>query len=248
MSPKRGGIEMRFVPPGTPQHLDKMLRYHARAFDHYWERLEPLIAEAKTREIHKDLGFKSWPDYIADVARYEMPNVSRSVEQRRQIVALLAGEGMSQRAIAVALGTSQSTVRDDVAEVSRNYSPDIDVDQMSHDDSPAEAVDAEVVEPKPITGRDGKTYPKPKPKPQPARPVTFGLLARKLRDLNRIADKCLSMVSEFDFDIDESSCGQYITAEEREELAEELTDELKTMAEELRSTVEEITGTIDGQS
>ena len=39
-----------------------------------------------------------------------MPNVARSVDQRRQVVALLAGKGMSQRAIADAVGVSQKTV------------------------------------------------------------------------------------------------------------------------------------------
>jgi lambda repressor-like predicted transcriptional regulator len=153
---------------GSPKNLDKRLRTQARAFDHRWQRLEPLIAEAKTRQIHKDLGFKSWPDYIADVTRTEMPNVSRHVDDRRQVVALLAGEGMSQRAIADAVDVSQSTIRDDLAQVSRNHSPEPETIDAEVVDEDAAIVESHNSEPTPITGRDGKTYPrKPKPEPKP---------------------------------------------------------------------------------
>jgi hypothetical protein len=98
------------VLPGTPEErLDRQLRMGARLFDRAWGDLEPLIAEARARGIHKHVGFKSWPAYIADVAHREMPNVSRCVEQRRHVVAILAGDGMSQRAIADALGVASKT-------------------------------------------------------------------------------------------------------------------------------------------
>ena len=93
------------------------------------------------------LGFKSWTDYVAEVVGKDMTKLP--VDDRRQIVELLAGEGMSQRQIAAAVGVSQKTV-------------DRDLDQVSHNDSPDDQV---ITEPKPITGRDGKTY-RPKP-PQP---------------------------------------------------------------------------------
>ena len=86
------------------------------------------------------LGFKSWTDYVADVVGKDMTKLP--VDDRRQIVELLAGEGMSQRQIAAAVGVSQKTV-------------DRDLDQVSHNDSPDDQV---ITEPKPITGRDGKTY------------------------------------------------------------------------------------------
>jgi hypothetical protein len=164
-APRKPDLEFTIIQPGTPQHLDGRLRHAAHQLDRWWEDLRQLIAEAKTREIHKDLGFKSWPDYIADVAR-EMPNVARSVEERRQVVGLLAGEGMSQRAIADAVGVSQKTV-------------DRDLDQVSHDDSPCTPTDfgdsAPVTTPDTVTGRDGKQYPakpkrEPKPKPKPDAP------------------------------------------------------------------------------
>jgi hypothetical protein len=161
-TPRKPDVEFVIVQPGTPQHLDRRLRHAAHQLDRWWEDLRQLIAEAKTRGIHKDLGFKSWPDYIADVAS-EMPNVARSVDERRQVVALLAGEGMSQRAIADAVGVSQKTV-------------DRDLDQVSHNDSPCTPTDfadsAPVTTPDTVTGRDGKQYPaKPKPRPDVPKPA-----------------------------------------------------------------------------
>jgi hypothetical protein len=150
--------------PENARGIDTLLRQQARSFDNSWQGLKSITAEAKTRGIHRHLGFTSWLDYIADVARTEMPNIARSVEQRRQVVALLAGEGMSQRAIADAVGVSQKTV-------------DRDLDQVSHDDSPGPPTDSAEVShndspcPDTVTGRDGKQYPaKPKPKPDIPRP------------------------------------------------------------------------------
>ena len=66
---------------------------------------------------------------------------------RRELVAYLAGEGMSTRAIAPIVGVSKSQVANDV-EVSRTGHV-----------GPA---------PTPIHGRDGKTYVRPEPKPDRA--------------------------------------------------------------------------------
>jgi hypothetical protein len=66
---------------------------------------------------------------------------------RKEIVAMMAGKGMSERAIATVVGMGQKTVNRDLAEV-------------SHDDSPDRALPDKVV------GLDGKQYPR-KPKPEP---------------------------------------------------------------------------------
>lgn len=164
----------------TAEKLDKRIRRLAGSFDHTWHSLEKLIAEAKARKIHTALGFTSWPDYIADVARREMPNVSRSVEQRRQVVALMTGEGMSQRSIAAAVGVNHATISRDQAA--------IDAGQVLHDATPEpgntdatgtvvgddrQATLGELTEENRavVTGRDGKTYPRQKLKGKPAEPV-----------------------------------------------------------------------------
>ena len=64
------------------------------------------------------LGFKSWTDYVAEVVGKDMTKLP--VDDRRQIVELLAGEGMSQRQIAAAVGVSQKTVDRDLDQVSHN--------------------------------------------------------------------------------------------------------------------------------
>jgi transposase-like protein len=126
---------------------------HARKIAYHLPEFRRLIIQAKDDGLHKMLGFKSWTDYVADVVGKDMTKLP--VDDRRQIVELLAGEGMSQRQIAAAVGVSQKTV-------------DRDLDQVSQNDSPDDQV---ITEPKPITGRDGKTYrPKP-PQPQQDRPL-----------------------------------------------------------------------------
>jgi hypothetical protein len=71
------------------ENLDKQLRNQARGVAHSMERFKALINEAKTRCIYPMLGFKSWTAYIADVIAKEMHQLP--VDDRRQIVALLAG-------------------------------------------------------------------------------------------------------------------------------------------------------------
>lgn len=123
------------VATTSAQRLDRKIRLLANDIGQKLDKLEALLAEAKQAEIHTALGFTTWTAYVADVAS-QWP--AESVEQRRQAVALLSREGMSQRAIATAVGVSQKTV-------------DRDLDQVSHDDSP---------EPATVTGLDGKTYPR----------------------------------------------------------------------------------------
>ena len=88
-------------------------------------RFRQLIARAKAKRIHEALGFKSWTAYVADVIGIEMTKLP--VDDRRQIVALLAGEGIESTGDCAVVGVSQKTV-------------DRDLDQVSHDDSPADRV------------------------------------------------------------------------------------------------------------
>jgi hypothetical protein len=83
-----------------------------------WE----LIVEAYQRRAWAVLGYESWDAYcLGEFGGAPLP-VPR--EERPEMVASLRQAGLSQRAIASATGVSQSTIRDDVAQVSRNYSPD----------------------------------------------------------------------------------------------------------------------------
>jgi DNA-binding NarL/FixJ family response regulator len=69
------------------------------------------------RKVHSYLLVLQRPDarYSRLLARTPPRSASRRVRDRRAKVAQLAAGGATQRAIAAQLGTSQSTVRDDVS-------------------------------------------------------------------------------------------------------------------------------------
>ena len=129
--------------------LDTRIRLMAGTVRDNLIKLGELVDEAKTGQIHVALGFASWTAYLADALGGQLDLDTGS---RRAVVELLAGEGMSQRAIATAVGVSQKTV-------------DRDLDHVSHGDSR-----------EPVTGLDGKCYfprltreldPPPEPDPEP---------------------------------------------------------------------------------
>ena len=80
------------------------------------------MAEAKQGGIHVALGFPSWTAYIADV--FKDNSVRLKGEARRELVAYLSDEGMSNRAIAGITGTDQRTVRRDRAAGAAGASPE----------------------------------------------------------------------------------------------------------------------------
>jgi len=87
------------------------------------------------------------------------------------VVWSLRESGLTIRAIASAAGIDKNTVQSDLAQVSEIHTPagPVDADALADELIAAEVVDAEVAEPKPITGLDGKTY-QPKPKPRQPKP------------------------------------------------------------------------------
>jgi len=99
--------------------------------------LLPLIKQAFRRRADLALGYPSWAAYCdAELAGLRMP-----LEERQQATAALHAEGMSTRAIAGALGTSDATVRRDLREAGAT------------DDAPGRVV-----------GLDGKQYASSRPK------------------------------------------------------------------------------------
>lgn len=104
--------------------------------------LQRLIAEARSAEVWRELGFASWTAYVADVTSAQPVRLER--EQRRELVAMLTAEGMTPKAISSTLGVDRSTV-------SRDRSQGV---QAAHPDVPRATS---------LTGLDGKTYAPPKP-------------------------------------------------------------------------------------
>lgn len=103
------------------------------------EKMQRYLSEAKDGDAWAVLGYSSWTAYVADVLGKEPLHLTR--EQRQVLVGYLVGEGMSTRAIAPVVGTSDFTVREDIKAGARNLAP--------------------APEPREVTGLDGKTYPTP---------------------------------------------------------------------------------------
>ncbi len=138
--------------------LDRRLREQA---EHAWaslDRLGELVAQAKAGQVYLTLGFRSWTGYLADAIGGARCGRMLDVDARRAFVELLTVEGVSTRAAAAALGSSEATVRRDQAAN----------DQVRHDDAPDEDVEAA---PSTVTGLDGKAYPKPPKKKTAAAPA-----------------------------------------------------------------------------
>jgi hypothetical protein len=195
-----------------PHQIDSDLRRKARAIASDMLVFKQLIEKAKTHRVHEALGFKSWPAYVADVIGTQMGQLP--IDDRRQIVALLSREGMSNRAIAQAVGVSHPTViRDKAAseadqEVVHDVPPEPpprtpgEPPEESYrgvpqegdetvgwwDDGTAFILGKDILEK--VTGRDGKTYPAHKePKPKPSNPF----VNRYYRHLSALQDDALKL-------------------------------------------------------
>jgi hypothetical protein len=79
-----------------------------------------LLVLAKAGQIHEALGFSSWPAYVMEVVRIEPTDKA----ERRMMAVLMNREGMSQRAIAVALSVDQKTISNDLRAGEENSSAD----------------------------------------------------------------------------------------------------------------------------
>jgi hypothetical protein len=165
--------------------LDKRIRLMAATARENLAKIAMLVDEAKAGQIHEALGFPSWTAYLADALGGQL---ELSTDTRRAVVELMAGEGMSQRAIATAVGVSQKTV-------------DRDLDKVSHGDSP---------EPAPVTGLDGKTYTRPAT-PAPARrnPLKDSF-APAVQELGRVARRIEKLSDDDRFSSNQESLHRHL--------------------------------------
>lgn len=187
--------------------LDTRIRLLSRTIGDNLTKLTDLISRARDGEIHVILGHRSWTAYLAS-ALGEL-ELAMNTPARRELVSLLTDEGMSNRAIAQAVGVTEGTVRND--KVRNDYAPAKPEHRPTR--SPklerrrewsaaggwrAEADKADTNVSTPATapknrggnvfGLDGKVYtPKPQSDPKPPapprrRPISdaFGDYARKI--------------------------------------------------------------------
>jgi hypothetical protein len=153
------------------KRLDKKIRAASNKVATDFNHLIDLLEQAERGLIHVALDCSSWTAYVKDAVQIQ---VSDRLE-RKALVQLMSGKGMSQRAIAGSLNVDQKTVSNDLREqAEENSSPKPDnivgLDGKKYkrkaEPEPEPSLDAEVVEPEPET----KPVPESEPKPEPQQP------------------------------------------------------------------------------
>src|SRR5690625_4763338 len=184
-----GAIAEYVMPEDEARRLTERIRVTAHTYAEAREKLIGYVEEAKAGNAHLALGYRSWTEYLSEVLGEEPMRLAR--DERREVVQLLASEGMSTRAIAFIVGVSREAVRLDMAG-DKKLSPPTAPSAPSPDEPSVDIanVDKEtgeiladgspeivkltgpnsVTSPgRTITGMDGKTYTRPEPR-QPSAP------------------------------------------------------------------------------
>jgi hypothetical protein len=142
------------LTPAEAQRLTQRIKLTAVSIRDNMVRLNDLVAEAKAGSAHLVLGFASWTAYLADTLGEEPLRLNR--EERQEVVAMLAGEGMSTRAIAPIVSVDNKTVHNDIQAIKarvENSTPAAPVSDTHHEFpaesswSPSEGFTDEPVEP-----------------------------------------------------------------------------------------------------
>lgn len=157
------------------RRITERIRYTAMAARDSIEKLQRLVSEAQQGQAHIALGYRSWTEYLSEVMGENPMRLER--DQRRDVVAWLAGEGMSTRAIAPIVGANFNTVARDLRGVSNDTpapSPTIatgegvviaeqrHVELPPFDPATGEVIEVSTPAPK-VVGIDGKEYSRPQP-------------------------------------------------------------------------------------
>lgn len=123
--------------------------------------LLPLIKQAFEGRADRALGYDSWQAYCTA----ELGDVRVPLGDRPAMIAELRQSGMSQRAIGAALGVSQSTVRDDLAELSTSTQFPERIVSTDGKERPAERPQSPEPVEAPVPAGSGPTSPAPEPVP-----------------------------------------------------------------------------------
>lgn len=89
------------------------IRLTATSFMEARDKMSSLLVEAQREGDHETMGYRSWPEYIAALFS-DTPLMRLSRDERKVIVADLAEQGMSSRAIAPVVGANYQTVQKDI--------------------------------------------------------------------------------------------------------------------------------------
>lgn len=142
------------------RRLTERIRLTAHNYAEAKAKLLELVQEAKEGRAHVALGYSSWTFYLSETLGDEPMRLAR--DDRQDMVRALANEGMSTRAIAPIVGASVGTVHADRQVFNSEH---LDADPVTID-----TATGEVLDPRKVTGLDGKTYTRPEsvepPKPK----------------------------------------------------------------------------------
>lgn len=189
------------------ERLTERIRLTATNYVEARDKLEALLREAQEREVHAALGFASWTAYLAATFA-DQPMVLPTAE-RREIVGMLAAEGMSTRAIAPIVGASHQTVANDLGAGVKKLTPaprhvDTTTGEITETagagEAPTRAGFREDTSPAPVpvTGLDGKTYTRPAapgPSTPKRRPLTDAFLDATY-DLTKAVERLARLVED----------------------------------------------------
>lgn len=103
-------VEPQLLTEKQAKALDKRIRTASDKLSTTTENLLELLEQAAAGAIHEALGLSSWTAWFKDAVQIQ---VSDKFE-RKELVKMMSGKGMSQRAIAGSLGVSQKTVDRDL--------------------------------------------------------------------------------------------------------------------------------------
>jgi len=132
---------------GKARQLDKRIRAASSRVVDQASQLMALLEEAALGQIHVALGYPSWTAYVKDAVQITPVDDT----QRKALVSLMSGKGMSQRAIADVVGVNQATVsRDLKGDASASTGESVGTDGKTYKREPKkpkeEPLDVEVVE------------------------------------------------------------------------------------------------------
>lgn len=164
-------ISTYVMPEYEARRLTERIRITAHTYAEARDKLIGYVEEAREGSAHLALGYSSWTAYLAEVLGEEPMRLAR--DERREVVKLLSDEGMSTRAIAPIVGAARNTVMSDLKQVAQSEPPEpahverTVIAKQRHvtltDAGHVDRTTGEILDTKPITGMDGKTYNRPTP-------------------------------------------------------------------------------------
>jgi predicted transcriptional regulator len=110
-------VEPKALTAAKAKQLDKRIRTKGEKLDTDADDYINLLEEAALGQIHLALDeYRSWTAYVADVAKDNrfLQMLVKDKLQRKALAVKMSGTGMSQHAIASALGVSQKTIDRDL--------------------------------------------------------------------------------------------------------------------------------------